>query len=226
MMALNSEEVHYQRSLGGQVFEQIRENILNGRYKPGESLIELRLSEEIGVSRTPIREAIRQLELEGLVHVVPNKGAIVSGVSDKDVDDIYTIRMLVEGLAAQWAAQNITDRELEELEEILELEDFYTRKKDSSHILQIDSRFHQVIFAASKSKSLMHVLGTFHQYVRNARNTSLSYPDRAAEALKEHTAIYEAIRIRDSEKAGELMTDHIMKARASLNLRKQTRGDR
>ena len=96
-------------SLRGKIFNILRQQILDGKYLPGDSLIETKLAEELGVSRTPIREAIRQLELEGLVDSIPNKGVIVRGISEKDIEDIYTIRKVLEGLAARWAVEKISD---------------------------------------------------------------------------------------------------------------------
>lgn len=209
-------------SLRGKVFIQLQNDILNGLYQPGDNLIETKLSEELGVSRTPIREAIRQLELEGLVHSIPNKGAIVKGISSQDVEDIYTIRMLIEGLAARWAAEKITCEELKELKEVVELEEFYTLKNDVDHLLQLDSRFHDIIFKASKSKTLMHTLSTFHHYVQRARNASLNNPERARMVLEEHKAILQAIMEHDAEKAERLTTLHVRNASLNLLKNKQT----
>lgn len=206
-------------SLRNRVFSQLQNDILNGLYQPGENLIETRLSEELGVSRTPVREAIRQLELEGLVKFIPNKGAIVRGISAKDIEDIYTIRMLIEGLAARWACEKITPAELMELKEAAELEEFYTAKNDLNHLLQFDSRFHDIIFRACKSKPLMHTLSTFHHYVQRARSVSLNSPERAQKALEEHKAILKAIIERDADKAEKLTTEHVKNA--SINLLKQ-----
>jgi len=206
-------------SLQSRVFIQLRNDILNGRYQPGESLIETRLSEELGVSRTPVREALRQLELEGLVQSIPNKGVIVKRISSQDIKDIYTIRMLIEGLAARWATEKITQEELDELKEAVELEEFYTLKNDTNHLLQFDSRFHDAIFKACKSKPLMHTLSSFHHYVQKARNVSLGSPGRAKLVLEEHKAILQAIMEHDAERAERLTTEHIRNA--SINLLKQ-----
>ena len=200
------------------VYNRIRNDILNGVYEPGESLVELKLSEELGVSRTPVREALRQLELEGLVQSVPNKGATVRGVTEQDIQDIYTIRMLIEGLAARWAAEKITPEELEELKEAVDLEEFYTTKSNYGNLLRFDTRFHDIIFKASKSKPLMYTLSTFHRYVQKARRVSMSSPERAAEVLQEHKAILQAIIDRDADRAEKLMTEHVRNA--SLNLLK------
>ena len=217
MLKVEYDDVETQSgSLRSKVFNQLQNDILNGLYQPGESLIETKLSEELGVSRTPIREALRQLELEGLVQSIPNKGAIVKGISPQDIEDIYTIRMLIEGLAARWATEKITEVELGELKEAIELEEFYTLKNDLSHLLQFDSRFHDIIFKACKSKPLMHTLSTFHHYVQKARNISLSSPGRARLVLEEHKAIFQAIIEHDAEKAARLTTEHVRNA--SINL--------
>lgn len=208
-------------SLRSRVFTQLQNDILNGVYEPGESLIETKLSEELGVSRTPIREALRQLELEGLVQSVPNKGVTVKGVSAQDIRDIYTIRMLIEGLAARWATEKITPHELAELKEAVELEEFYTIKNDNSHLLQFDTRFHDIIFKASKSKPLMHTLSTFHHYVQKARQTSMSSPKRAIEVLEEHKAILQAITDKDADKAERLTTEHVRNASTNLLRKKE-----
>lgn len=208
-------------SLRGKVFNQLQNEILNGKYQVGDSLIETRLSDELGVSRTPIREALRQLELEGLVQSIPNKGAIVKGISSQDIEDIYTIRMRIEGLAARWAAEKITAQELVELKDAIDLEEFYTIKNDTEHLMQFDSKFHDIIFKASKSKPLMHTLSTFHHYVQRARNIAFGSPIRAKEVLEEHKAIYSAIAEGDAEKAERLTTDHIRNA--SINLLKQSK---
>lgn len=206
-------------SLRDRVFSQLQNDILNGMYEPGESLIESKLSEELGVSRTPIREAIRQLELEGLVKTIPNKGATVSGITNQDIEDIYTIRMLIEGLAARWAAEKITPKELKELQEAVDLEEFYTNKNETDQLLKFDTRFHDIIYKACKSKPLMHTLSTFHHYVQKARSISMSSPERAAQVLKEHKAILQAIIDGDGEKAEKLSTEHVRNA--SINLIKQ-----
>ena len=212
MSILENYDKNNSNSLRAKVFNQLQNDILNGKYKQGSSLIETKLSEDMGVSRTPIREAIKQLELEGLVQTVPHKGVVVKGISSKDIRDIYTIRMLIEGLAARWAAENITDEELNELQEAVDLEEFYTNKNDSQHLLKFDSRFHEIIFNASKSKPLKQILSTFHNYVQRARNASLGSPSRAREALKEHKATLQAIKEKDPDKAEKLTTEHIKNA--------------
>jgi DNA-binding GntR family transcriptional regulator len=211
-------------SLRGRVFTQIQNDILNGYYKPGDSLIETKLSEQLGVSRTPIREALRQLELEGLVYSVPNKGVVVKGISSKDIEDIYAIRMRIEGLAARWAAEKITDEELEELKQAVELEGFYTKKHNLDQLLQFDSKFHEIIYRACKSKPLTHTLSSFHNFIQRARFLSMNTPGRAKLALNEHKAILRALMERNADLAEKLAVEHVRNASLNLFNQKENQG--
>jgi len=211
---INSENTN---PLGEKIFLKIQNDIINGKYKPGEYIAETKLSNELGVSRTPIREALKQLEREGLVKSVPGKGVRVEGISNKDIEDIYTIRMLIEGLAARWAAKNITGEELDELKEILELEEFYTlRSQNTENLIKLDSRFHDVMFKASKSRPLMHILTNFHLYAQRARSASLEIPGRSQKTLEEHLAIFKALSEKDPDLAERLTTEHIKNAMINI----------
>lgn len=197
-------------SLRGRVFHKIREDILRGRYKQNEALIELKISDELGVSRTPVREAIRQLELEGLVTSIPNKGAVVTGINSKDIEDIYIIRSLIEGLSAKWAAQNITQDQIEELEEIIFLSEFHLSKNHLEQLYELDNRFHEKLYDISNSKILRHVLSDFHHYVQRVRKASLSSYERAEKSINEHKNILEAIKAGDYQKVEALTNEHII----------------
>ena len=208
----NSSDSSIGLSLSGRVFVKLENDILNGKYKPGGSLNESKVADELNVSRTPVREAIRQLELEGLLVYIPNKGAIVKGLSSEDVRDIYDIRMKIEGLAAKRAAANITPEQLEELKEVVEFEEFYTNKGDTNQILKLDTKFHEIIFRASGSRLLNRTLTSFHHYIQRARSLSLEDNERAKKALNEHMAIMKSIEAGDKEKAERLMSKHILNA--------------
>lgn len=203
-------------SLRGRVYSKIKNDILNGRYKYGKSLNESRVASELKVSRTPVREAIRQLELEGLVAYIPNKGAIVKGMTKEDVKDIFDIRLKIEGLAAKRAASNITEEQLKELRNTVELEKFYTEKGDTGNILELDTRFHELIYKASGSRLLVRILTNFHHYTQKARSLSLQDLQRAKKTLSEHTSIMIAIEQRNREKAEELMQKHILNASENI----------
>ncbi len=197
-------------SLRGRVFNKIREDILSGVYQENEELKENTIGIELGVSRTPVREALRQLELEGLVTIIPNKGAYVTGITSKDIHDIYIIRSYLEGLCAKWACENITEEQIEALDEILYLSEFHTRRSHNEQLVELDNKFHHLIYKASGSKILNHVLSDFHHYVERIRKITLSRSSRATKSNEEHALILDAIKKRDSELAESLAHDHIM----------------
>jgi len=203
-------------SLGSQVFERLESDILCRRIAPGESLNEQKLSEQLGVSRTPVREAIRMLEQAGLVEVTPHRGAVVLGISDRDLKDIYTIRMYVEGLAARWAAQHMTARRVQELTEVVDLEEFYLMKGRVPHINDLDSRFHEHIYQYSESRPLSHILTELHHMIQWFQIQSFQVEGRAEKAVEEHRQILEALAARDGELAERLMVAHIERARENI----------
>ena len=212
----NNKEVTDQYSLRGRVFQKIREDILAGNYAEKEDLREAAISKEMGVSRTPVREALRQLELEGLVTIVPNKGAHVNGISAKDVRDIYTIRSYLEGLCARWACEHITEEQLEGLEEIVCISEFRISKGHREQMAEMDSRFHVLLYASCGSKILEHVLTDYHQYVERVRRNTLSSLERATEAVQEHKSILNALRNKDADTAEKLANEHIYKSMKNI----------
>ena len=205
-------EVTDKYSLRGRVFNRIREDILSGKYKENDELKEMTIGEELGVSRTPVREAFRQLELEGLIQIIPNKGAYVTGITQKDVKDIYMIRSLLEGLCAAWATENISEELMEELEENVYLADFHVNKCHFDQVAQLDNRFHEILYIASGSKQLEHRLRDFHQYVARIRKRTLATKERSIASNNEHRMIMEAMKEKDAKKAQELANMHMINA--------------
>lgn len=202
-----------QSSLSYEVYKELEQSILDGTFQAGDSLIETKLSEQLGVSRTPIREALRQLEHEELVRTIPNKGAVVIGISVKDIEDMYTIRIAIEGLSAQWAAESATAEQIEQLKEIVELQEFYAGKNEPLQIWQLDSRFHTLLYSICGSRILKHTLSNFHNYVQKAREMSISAEGCINALVSEHRAIYEAIAARRADRAKELTERHIVNAK-------------
>ncbi len=205
-------EVTDKYSLRGRIFQKLREDIISGKYKQGEELREVAIGEEYGVSRTPVREAFRQLELEGLVRVIPNKGTYVEGISAKDVMDIYEIRSRLEGLCARWATKNITHAQLDDMDEAVYMSDFQAHRAHFDKVTELDSQFHQLMYEASGSKRLEHILKDLHQYVFNVRLMSISAHQRGQTSNEEHAAILNAIKNKDSDLAEELARTHIQNA--------------
>lgn len=215
-------EEYQDYSLGSRVFQRIRDDILKGKYEEHDELRENTIGKELGVSRTPVREALRQLELEGLVSIIPNKGAYVTGISPKDVSDIYMIRSMLEGLCARWATENITDEQLDELDEIMLLSEFHMKKEgggSADQVTELDGKFHAILYEASNSKILSHVLMDFHKYVQLARRSSVVSEERARKSIREHKQILRAIRDKDADLAEQLANEHIL--HVIQNLKKQ-----
>lgn len=198
------------------VFESLREAIISGQLRPGERLMEIQLAEEMGVSRTPVREAIRKLELEALVVMIPRKGAYVAGLSLKDIVDVFEIRGALEGLAAELAAERITDNELEELERYLVKISDDIEKGDLEKVVATDTDFHSILYQASRNQRLSQIISNLREQIQRFRTTSLSYPGRMKTALEEHRKIVEAISARDGELACKLAQEHIENAENSM----------
>ena len=213
-------EEYQDLSLRGKVFQSIRDDILKGKYEENEELRESTLGKELGVSRTPVREALRQLELEGLVKIIPNKGAYVTGITGKDVSDIYVIRSLLEGLCARWATEHITEEQIDKLEEIILLSVYHVNKKKelASQVTKLDGEFHEVLYEASNSRILEHVLSDFHNYVQSARKMSVTKQDRAEKSIAEHKEILQAIKEKDADRAEKLANEHIMNVMKNLKM--------
>lgn len=202
---------HKTISLADQVFEHLEINILSGKYSKGETLTESKLSVELGVSRTPIREALRRLEQEHLIEEAP-KGVVVVGITEKDLDDIFAIRLKLEGHVAAMAAKNHTEDELAIVREALEFQEFYLDKNDPDRIKSMDSRFHETIYKMSGSTIFYDVLEPLHKKILKYRKASVSNTSRAEASVAEHRAIYEALVARDSELASKLIVEHLNNA--------------
>ncbi len=194
------------------VLDAIREAIINGNLKPRERLMEIQLAEELGVSRTPIREALRKLELEGFIVMIPRKGAYVADISFKDIADVYEIRAALEGLAAALAAERITDEELEEMERYLVGKAEAIANNDIEKLVDVDTKFHELIYQASRNERLSNIINNLREQIQRCRITSLSVPGRMKESLQEHRAIVEAIQSRDTQLARQVAQDHIENA--------------
>jgi DNA-binding GntR family transcriptional regulator len=191
------------------VYQKIRKGILNGTWSPGQSLTELMLSQLLQVSRTPVREALHQLELEGLIELRPNRGAVVIGINTSDIEDIYEIRTLLEERVAQRAALRADKQDIETLREIVDLTEFYVERSSYDKITEMDDRFHQYLYSLSGSRMFQKTLADLHTYVEPVRERSIREPDRATAMLAEHRAIVEAIAAHNAQEAGRLMTLHI-----------------
>ena len=198
------------------VFETLREAIINGTLEPGERMMEIQLAEEMGVSRTPVREAIRKLELEGFVVMIPRKGAYVASISIKDIADVFEIRTALESLAAGLAAERITDEEMEQLERHLVKISECGEGNDIPALIEADTEFHDTLYRASRNERLVQIVSNLREQIQRFRTTSLSTPGRLKFAMEEHKKIVEAISERNIELAQNLAREHIENAENSI----------
>lgn len=207
--------IHRTISLADQIFERLENDILTGVYPRGSILTELSLSEDLGVSRTPIREAVRRLEQEHLVEST-SKGMQVLSITKEDAMIIYEIRLQVECLAAKACAEHITDAQLNEMKELLDLQEFYVSRGDSEKVKNADSQFHQMIYQYSGSPVYYDVLAPLHNKTQKFRKATMVPSGKAEVSFHEHKKIYEALASRDPEAAYEAMNQHVEQARSRL----------
>ena len=206
---------HKTYSLADQVFERLEQEILCGKYPRGEVLTEVRLCSELGVSRTPIREALRRLQQEHIVEE-SGKGTVVLGITRDDLLDIMEVRLRIEGMAAARTAVRITEEELRTLRETVELQEFYLHKKDSEQIKSMDSQFHTLIYRYSGSTVFYDTLTPLHNKVQRYRKAAVENAGRAEESVQEHRAVLEAIAAHDAAAAERLMLQHTRNAKENI----------
>lgn len=205
-------------SLADQVFERLENDIITGVYARGEILTELKLVDQLGVSRTPIREALRRLEQERLIRE-SGKGSVVLGITVEDLMDIMNIRQHIEGLAAYYATKNMTQEGLDELRQISELQEFYHERRDADRLRQMDDRFHEAICNLSQRDVIRDTLLPLQRKTRRYRRISIDNPDRLNRSFQEHKAIYDAIVANNAELAAELTARHIVRAKENMMAR-------
>ena len=206
---------HKIHSLADQVFEQLEKNILAGTYAKGEVFTEMTLSKELGVSRTPVREALRRLEQECLIEL-STKGAKIIGISKKDILEMYEVRMRIEGLAAKMAAQAISEEGKKELCDLVELQEFYTQKKNADSIKNIDSEFHEAVYRHCGSIVFYDILNSLHKKVVKYRKASIQNNERSFQSVREHRQLCDAIVSGDGDLAEKLTIEHIKNARENI----------
>lgn len=191
------------------VFNTLREAILKGELKPGERLMELQLASKLGVSRTPIREAIRMLEQEGLAVTVPRKGAEVAKMTEKDMKDVLQVREALDELAAGIACEQITEEELVKLREtMVEFEDS-TKTGNIKKIAEADVKFHDIIYEATRNPKLVNMVNNLREQMYRYRVEYLKDEKNYPVLLEEHKQIVDSITARKKEKVTELMHRHV-----------------
>ncbi len=210
-------------SLADQIYEQLENDIITGVYPRGEVLTEMKLVEQLGVSRTPIREALRRLEQERLIKDT-GKGSVVLGITLEDLIDIMNIRQRVEGLAAYYATKNMTPEGLEKLRQLNDLQDFYYTRRDAERQSQMDDLFHDAIYELSQRTIIRDTLQPLHRKTMRYRKISLEEPERLGNSIQEHKDIFDAMAAGNAELAEELTVQHIIHAKNNMMARLKNNG--
>ncbi|HIQ96880.1 MAG TPA: GntR family transcriptional regulator [Candidatus Limivivens merdigallinarum] len=198
------------------VFNTLRQAILKGELKPGERLMEIQLAKKLGVSRTPVREAIRKLELEGLVLMIPRKGAEVAEITRQDLEDVLEVRAALEELAVKDACSHITDEQLEELQKAADGFQESLESDDLIASVQADMNFHEVIYGATNNKRLMQILNNLREQMYRYRMEYLKDKSTHQMLVDEHDAILGALKKHDKSKAGAAIRIHIDNQKTSI----------
>lgn len=196
------------------MYEALREDILNNKYRPGQRLSEEHIARQYEVSRTPVREALKRLHAEGLVEITPHRGAVVRDPSGEELAELCTVRDVLEGLAGRLAARSISKVELYTLEQLLA---DMRRAVDESRIdelVELNNQFHETIWIATRNRFLAQQLRQLRQIISRMQASTLTFPGRKEEAHQEHEALYRAIAAGDPDEAERLAQEHFRHAEA------------
>lgn len=212
-MVLDSFRGWDSKPIRDQIYEALREAIFRGELKSGEHLIENKLSERMNVSRTPIREALRKLEAEGLVNYLPHKGVVVRGFTSDDIIEIYAIRESLEALSINYSVKNITDEEIGRLQELLTMMEGLMAPENSEKLFAVSQEFNELLVQASRMPRIIKLVATYKEYLKAVRIVTMSNPTRKSKAIQEHREILQAVSERDAHKAEILVRSHLLGAR-------------
>ncbi|MBZ4655281.1 MAG: transcriptional regulator, GntR family [Peptococcaceae bacterium] len=191
------------------VYESLRAAILEGKLKPGERLVEKDIAEKFNISRTPVREALRKLEIEGFLEYIPRKGDIVKAIDKGEIKEIYAIRKALECLAISSVIENITAQEISQLEQLLADAEQLEKEGKPDKVFEASQRFNEVLLSASKMPKLIGLINNMKEQLERLRRITMSRTERRKEVIKEHKAILQAVVARDYDKATELVVKHL-----------------
>ena len=203
--------MHGYKQIWQTVAEDIKENIINNVFKPEARLKETELAEKYGVSKTPVREALRHLASVGFVEIFPNRMARVKKVERKEVEDLYNIQSVLEGLAAREAVPNLTKGHYEKMAKYADLLEKYSAENNSREYEKANINFHAIFWQASSNQKLFDLISNIHEQLQRFRTITRRNPERFRELASDHREIMEAALSRESEKAEKLFRDHVCK---------------
>jgi DNA-binding GntR family transcriptional regulator len=211
---LKQENILESKPLREKIADKIRADIIKGAHVDGERLVEPKLAKSLGISRTPIREALRQLETEGFIEIVPRKGAVVKALTIKDIDDLYAVKASLEGLAARQATQNLHEKDIEKLRKINEkFRDIaYENPNVMDEYLKYNVDFHNIFIAGSENKKIVEILDGLSKNFQRLKTVLVSNRERAKHAVAEHKEIIDAFASGNPDLAEQKVRWHIQNA--------------
>jgi DNA-binding GntR family transcriptional regulator len=213
------------QTLREKILETIRDAILKGNMKPGERVSEPELAERFGISRTPIREAFRQLESEGYLEVIPRKGAVVASLTERDVEEFYAIKIILEGFAAKMAAEKLTAKDIERLEGINDRLRQIAAEGDVKTFFRVHNEFHEVFIKAAGNERLYEMINQLVMRFKRLRLASLSQPGRMEISVEEHRNMIQAFKNHDGDRADNLVR-HAATIGADVLIQSMSQADR
>ncbi len=202
---MRRKQIERHQTLREKILETIRDAILKGSLKPGERVSEPELAERFGISRTPIREAFRQLESEGYLQVIPRKGAVVASLSERDIEEFYAIKIILEGFAAKMAAEKLSMKDIEKLESINQRLEQIAKDGDVKNFFRVHNEFHEVFIKAAGNERLYEMINQLVMKFKRLRLASLSQPGRMEISVEEHRNMIQAFKDHDGDKADSLV---------------------
>lgn len=216
MKLLDKIEIQRPPTIREEVFKYLRQKILTGEASPGAKLIESKLAEEIGASRTPVREALHKLEMENLIRSIPRVGYVVSEITEEEVEEIIEIRVVLETLAAKRASVKITPKELNRLERIIRLTDEQLKNDKTEGITDLNTEFHELICRASRSRRILAISQNLRDHMLRFRRMGLRVPAIAREANEGHRRILESIKKADVQAIEKAVHAHLFWTRDAI----------
>ena len=195
--------------LSAGLYNEIQKDILSGELASGSKLTESAICKRYSVSRTPVREAFRQLEADGLIENIPNRGAFVTGLTRRDISDLFDLRTLFEIQAVEWAIRRMSPEDVDKLRETVEFMEFYTLKEDVEKVLQFNSQFHNIIYAGTKNRMIQKTLSAYQTYLKHSAPAKTFTADYLHTVIDEHKAIFAAFEIRNVAAGRKAMEYHM-----------------
>ena len=207
MDTINGEKTSQPLSAG--LYSELQKDILSGSIPDGSKLTEQVVCKRYNVSRTPVREAFRQLEADGLIENIPNRGAFVTGLTTRDISDLFDLRILFEVQAVEWAVKRMSSEEIDRLAESLEFMEFYTLKEDVEKVLSFNTQFHNIIYAGTRNRMIQKTLSIYHTYLKYSAPHKTYTEESLKSILEEHKAIYDAFETRNAAAGRKAMEHHM-----------------